>query len=452
VQLRPASPAAAPAIQGRLRFDDDARTAAADDFGHLVHRTPAAVLSPASDQDVAAVIHWAARRGKQVAPRGQGHSVFGRSMVHDGIVIDMTRLRAVGAVDSDRVVAEAGAKWSEVLAVTLPRGLTPPVLTDYLELTVGGTLAVGGIGSKSSRSGLQTDNVLELKVVTVDGRELTCSPDHNRDLFDAVRAGLGQVGVITRATLRLIPAPRQVRRFLLTYRDLGTMLADQRRLAADGRFDAVQGAVLATPTGAWTLRLDAAKDFNGDPPDDRWLLAGLSDDRLSAKPSTLSYRDYLGRLAAFEEALRANGQWLLPHPWLTTFVGDAEVASVAGAELAKLVPADLGPLGQIGLSAFHRRAITTPLARLPADDLCYAFNFIRVPTTREEAEIRRLVSANRSAYDRIRAMGGTLYPVSAFPMSRADWRQHFGSTFDSLADAKHKFDPGRVLTPGYEVF
>ena len=172
----------------------------------------------------------------------------------------------------------------------------------------------------------------------------------------------------------------------------------------------------------------------------------------SAEASTLSYRDYLGRLALFEQALRASGQWALPHPWLTTFVGDGQVASVVGAELEQLVPADLGPLGQISLSAFHHRAITTPLARLPADDLCYVFNFIRVPTTRDEAELRRLVLANRSAYDRIRSAGGTLYPVSAFPMSRADWRRHFGNAFDQLVAAKREFDPGRVLTPGYEVF
>lgn len=65
---------------------------------------------------------------------------------------------------------------------------------------------------------------------------------------------------------------------------------------------------------------------------------------------------------------------------------------------------------------------------------------------------RRLVAANRSAYERIRSAGGTLCPVSAFPTSRADWRTHFGGAFDLLRDAKHRFDPGRVLTPGYEVF
>ena len=116
-------------------------------------------------------------------------------------MIDMTQLRTVHDVQNDRVVVDAGAKWSEVLAATLPQGLTPPVLTDYLELSVGGTLVVGGIGGTTSQYGMQSDNVLELDVVTGTGEKVTCSPDSNADLFDAVRAGLGQVAVITRATL-----------------------------------------------------------------------------------------------------------------------------------------------------------------------------------------------------------------------------------------------------------
>jgi cytokinin dehydrogenase len=70
-----------------------------------------------------------------------------------------------------------------------------------------------------------SDYVLELEVVTGQGEQVICSPDRHPSLFDAVRAGLGQVGVITRATLRLVPAPRLVRRFLLFYPDLATMLA-----------------------------------------------------------------------------------------------------------------------------------------------------------------------------------------------------------------------------------
>jgi FAD/FMN-containing dehydrogenase len=104
------------------------------------------------------------------------------------------------------------------------------------------------------------------------------------------------------------------------------------------------------------------------------------------------------------------------------------------------------------LSAFRSQAITSPLLRLPADHLVYAFNLIRIPTTNDTAEADRLVMANRAIYEGVRAAGGTLYPVSAFPMSRDDWRRHLGAAWGQLRDAKQLFDPGHVLTPGYEVF
>jgi cytokinin dehydrogenase len=125
---------------------------------------------------------------------------------------------------------------------------------------------------------------------------------------------------------------------------------------------------------------------------------------------------------------------------------------VVSDELARLTPADLGAFGQVVLSAFRRQAVTNSLLRLPADKLSYAFNLVRIPTTAAEAEADRLVKANRAVYERVRAAGGTLYPVSAFPMSRDDWRRHFGSAWGRLRDAKRNFDPGHVLTPGYEVF
>jgi cytokinin dehydrogenase len=248
--------------------------------------------------------------------------------------------------------------------------------------------------------------------------------------FDAIRAGLGQVAVVTRATLRLVPAPRQVRRFLLSYPDLATILGDQRLLASERRFEGIQGAVLAAPTGGWMFRLDLVKDLSGDPPDETALLAGLSDDRARAEPTNLPYLDYLDRLAALERLLRSGGWWPFPHPWLTTFVGDAAVEAVAAGELAKLTPADLGPLGQVVISPILRESVRTPMLRLPPDPVCYTFNLVRLPATDDAVGAGRLVTANRAIYERVRDAGGTLYPVSAFPMSAADWRTHFEATFD----------------------
>jgi cytokinin dehydrogenase len=90
--------------------------------------------------------------------------------------------------------------------------------------------------------------------------------------------------------------------------------------------------------------------------------------------------------------------------------------------------------------------------RLPADPLCHSFNPIRLPPTDDPAGAGRVVAANRAAYERVRDAGGALYPVSAFPMSPADRRGHFGTAFGPLSEAKDEHDLGRVLTPGYEVF
>lgn len=65
----------------------------------------------------------------------------------------------------------------------------------------------------------QVDNVIELEVVTGDGRLLRCSADANSALFDAVRGGLGQFGVITEARIPLRKALPNVRTYTLTYED-----------------------------------------------------------------------------------------------------------------------------------------------------------------------------------------------------------------------------------------
>lgn len=442
-----------PPLDGQLSFEQAARDAAADDFGHIVHKSPEAVLIPGSDNDVAAIIKWVSDRGRKFAPQGQSHSVFGRSEVQDGVVSDMSALHAVGAVEGDRITVDAGAKWSEVLAVTLAAGKTPPVLTDYIELSVGGTIVVGGVGATTSTSGVVADNILEMQVVTGKGEKLTCSPGSNADLFDAVRAGLGQVGVITKATIKLVDAPASVRRIQLFYADLATMLRDERLLAGDNRFDSVQGSILPSPQGGFAFRVDGVKFFTGNPPDDAALTAGLSDDPARRQASTLAYFDYLNRLAALEQALRGNGQWFFPHPWLTTFVGDSQIEAVVNAELGQINPPnDLGQFGQLVVSPIRRSAISSPLLRLPSDGLVYAFNLVRIPTTGDAANAQRLVDANKAAYGRIKAAGGTLYPVSAFPLSGPEWRQHFGGAFGRLDGAKQKFDPKKVLTPGYEIY
>ena len=136
-----------------------------------------------------------------------------------------------------------------------------------------------------------------------------------------------------------------------------------------------------------------------------------------------------------------------------TFIGDSQVEFVVNAELDALRPAaDLGQFGQVALSPIRRSAISSPLLRMPSDDLCYAFNLVRMPATSDANEADRLVDANKAAYGRVKAAGGTLYPVSALPLSKGEWRDHFGSGLRSAGRREAAVRPGQILTPGYEIF
>ncbi len=137
-----------PSFDGQLRDDEASLAAATNNFGHHATLTPAAVLVPGSVDDIVRLIRFARQHRIPVAARGQGHGTMAQAQAEGGVVVDMRALGAVREVSRESVVAEGGARWASILAHTLPRGLTPPTLTDYQDLSVGGTLSVGGIGAR----------------------------------------------------------------------------------------------------------------------------------------------------------------------------------------------------------------------------------------------------------------------------------------------------------------
>jgi cytokinin dehydrogenase len=440
-------------LPGNVSLDADARAATAHDFGRLIHGQPRGVLKPASGADIASLLRWAKGKGVRVAARGQGHSIYGRALSKDGIVVDMSTMNSIHDIKQDRIVVDAGATWRDLLDATLPRGLTPPVLTNYLALSVGGTIAVGGIGAASSRHGMQTDNVIALDVVTGEGNEVSCSAAENPDLFDGIRAGLGQCGTVTRATLRLERAPERIRRFQLFYRDLPSLATDQRRVLMEGRFDQLQGAILPDGSGGWRYQLDGAVyHAGGSVPDDKAVLSGLSDERGAAVVADLTYREDALAFGKFESLLRSKGQWFNPQPWLLTFLRGSNAERVAGDILAGLTGDAVGPFGRITFYPLLTRVFHTPLVRLPAEDIVFVFNLIRIPASNDAAAAERMVAENRTLYDRIREAGGVQYPVGAFAMSPDDWTAHFGSGWPPFREAKRRYDPEHLLAPGYNVF
>ncbi len=110
-----------PALDGELVTDPADLAAAADDFGHLVHRRPLAVLRPGSARDVVELVRYARRHRLPGAMRGQGHATNGQAQVGDGVLIDSRTLARVHHVGNGVAVADTGVTWLDL--ARLPRSV-----------------------------------------------------------------------------------------------------------------------------------------------------------------------------------------------------------------------------------------------------------------------------------------------------------------------------------------
>lgn len=449
---------AVPPLDGQLLLDESKRTQTAEDYGHIVHRKPWAVLVPGSVEDIVKMVGFArAHRLQIAAARGVGednesHSTLGQSQAPGGIVIDMSALNTIRAIDSTSAWVEAGVRWRQLLLATLPQGKSPPTLTDYLELSVGGTLSVGGIGGQAFRSGLQVDNVLELDVVTGRGELVRCSPSVNPALFNVVRGGLGQYGIIVRARVRLVPVPDRARSYTARYTSLPTFLEDQKKLDDDGRFDYVEGQVVSAADGTRSFLLEVVKYYAaGSPPDDTLLLAGLAYQPGSVQTTDTTYFDFVNRLAAAVAFLKQAGLWGLPHPWVNMFVPDACAASFVQDVLDHTPPAEMGA-DPVLLYAFTPSRLTAPLVRVPPGSHAFLFALLRTANPSTQENVNQLMAKNRRFLERLWALGGKAYPVSVGPSNATEWQTHYGDVWPQVLSAKRTFDPDNVLTPGQNIF
>lgn len=147
---------------------------AAKDFGNIHHFPPLAVLHPKTVSDISRTIKHVFEKGSdsemKVAARGHGHSLQGQAQAHQGLVIKMESLKGpemkIQTGEFPYVDVSGGELWINILHETLQYGLAPKSWTDYLHLTVGGTLSNAGISGQAFKHGPQINNIFQLEVVT----------------------------------------------------------------------------------------------------------------------------------------------------------------------------------------------------------------------------------------------------------------------------------------------
>ncbi|HEY2042236.1 MAG TPA: FAD-linked oxidase C-terminal domain-containing protein [Jatrophihabitans sp.] len=175
---------------------------------------PLAVVRPRNTEQVQATMRWATANCVPVVPRGAGSGLSGGSTaVQGGLVLSMERMRSVIIDTTTRVaIVEPGALNAEVKAAAREHGLWyPPDPSSFEMCSIGGNIATNAGGLCCVKYGVTTDYVLGLEMVLADGRAISLGGPRLKDvaglsLMKLFVGSEGTLAVVTRATLRLIPA------------------------------------------------------------------------------------------------------------------------------------------------------------------------------------------------------------------------------------------------------
>jgi FAD/FMN-containing dehydrogenase len=187
-----------PGFSGQIITRADAGYERARAVWNAMHdRRPQLVAVCCTREDVAAALAFGRAEGWPIAVRGGGHSMPGHSVCDEGIVIDLSGMRAVDVdASARRARVQGGALLGEVDRATQRHGLVVPAGV-VSHTGVGGLTLGGGVGRLMRRFGLTIDSLLSAEVVTADGEILRASAGENPDLFWALRGGGGNFGVVT---------------------------------------------------------------------------------------------------------------------------------------------------------------------------------------------------------------------------------------------------------------
>lgn len=447
----------APPLTGELLVDGAKGVdEASRDMGRLIRRRPGAVLRPGTVEDVGRMVAFCREQRIPVAAQGAGHTTHGQRLVEHGLAIDMRPLREIRPVRHNRVVCEAGALWADLVLTLAEQGFRfRGGLTGYLNLTVGGTLSVGGV-SPNYNIGAQIDAVERIQVVTGRGQTIWASETENRDAFTGALGGLGQVGIITQAELALAPLPRRVHTWSLPYTDPTAAFQAMRTAMANGLVDEVyctirpaagtKGPVFAVQLAHYEVaHLPAPGILDSLPP--------------TRDPVHYETKSYLDHVVLDTAVIDSWPEWENRiKPWFDVFLPDAAVDEFVARTMTMMTPEDWShPHGQGFVLLFPHRARRFRRSRLrvpahPGNDFVWLFDVLNSgETDPSDDEVERMLARNEAWLNAAHDVGGTVYPIGSQRISPEFWPRHYGPTWPDVLLTKTRLDPAGILTPGVGI-
>ena len=421
---------------GRLSRPGNGRYAATTAiWAKPVGPMPRAIAHCRTAQDVQSTIRAARDCNLPLSVRGGGHDWAGRALC-GGIVIDLTAINDVTLSPDYRAARiSGGARASNVLAVTDPRGLAV-VTGSCSSVGMTGLTLGGGYGSLIGRFGLALDNLIAAEVVLADGRIVTASSSNEQELFWALRGGGGNFGVVTSMQHRTHHLP-SVHSGMLLFPFV------EARAVLEGCIDIMAGA-----PEELTVQLGLVGGHDGVP-----LTVVVPTGARGGTPGAIPWPRNARHQQPGYDRLRhvARNIRSVPRDRTTCVHGDVLASNARQAGDRRLHSRD-GDCGFTGLCHHHPRvgaASRVPVAAtafgLRRDHVLVEIlaSFTDRSEPRDEHWNRRWTQATLRAFDGIALPGGYPNLLAKDEVERA--AKSYGVNAGRLIKAKQHYDPDNIF-------
>lgn len=413
---------------------------------------PLALVRARSTADVQATMAWANDAGIPVVPRGAGTGLSGGALAVDGaLLLSLERIRGLRIDRASRVaVAAAGMLNAEVKRAAAEHGLFyPPDPSSFEISSIGGNVATNAGGLCCNKYGVTADYVLGLEVVLADGRALRLGGPRLKDVAGLALAKLfvgseGTLGIITEATLRLIPAPGPFSTLAASFPEL-----DAAAEAVVQITSTMRPSMLELMDRTTIRAVDAATRMGLDTDADALLIARSDADMPTASRDVAAMADICRACGATEvyctddqdegEALAAARRAALP---AFEQAGQALLLDDVGVGLAAL------PTLIRGIQAIGRDWATTIAIVAHAGD--GNVHPLVVYDARDSAAERRAHQAFDAVLRLVLDLDGTITGEHGIGRLKTAWLPEYlgADALELTRQVKRTFDPKGILNPG----
>jgi glycolate oxidase subunit GlcD len=417
----------------------------------FAHALPQVVASPRTTEEVSRLLKFASKHRIPVTPRGAGRGYVGGCVpVHHGISLSLSRMNKIKEVSlADSVaVVQPGVITVDLKKAAEAKGLYyPPDPASFKESSIGGNIATNAGGPRCLKYGVTRNYVLGLEVVLASGEIVrTGSRTHKNKMgFDLVGIFVGSegmLGVVTEATLRLIPSPKARAAAVATFKDGKGAAAAVSRIQQAGFLPSaleVADALTLRAARAYTSNVPEGNAFllveiDGQPPAVRAelkllhsVLSGCQPVELHVAPNDAACEKLWQMRREFSYSLKATG--------LTKLNEDVTV-----------------PRGRL-LDLFHFAEKLEKKFKLQvacfghAGDGNIHVNLMVVP---ERANSKEAIQALDALFAQVVAWGGVITGEHGVGLAKKRWWPT--STSPQLRDLhqtmKKALDPLGILNPG----